>query len=241
MYKLNFMKVFLPCLIILAIFVLLPVFPETEYIYPVYAQDSTTSATTPRKPLEKRIEKIEARKDAAIERLDAKKDAVMARLDARKERIATKTAALKTRLLAFRDKKKAQRVERVNENLDKINLRRTESMTKHLGQMEDILERIQDRINEGSATGDLSPAQTAVDTAKSAIETAKAAVEAQAEKEYTIVVNTETTVKTDAQTQRDALHTDLKATHDLVVAARKAVANAISTTVSTLKGLSSGQ
>lgn len=214
------MKFLLP-LVALSLFFLIPflipLFPQEEYLYPIYAKDSSPSSR-----FERRLEKIDAKRD--------------------KERIASRAASLKEKLSKFRDKRKAAIAERVNDNLNKINERRTDAMLRHLNRMSEILAKISGRVSQATSSGQvLTEAQTAITDAQSAIDSAKEAVKAQAEKDYTIEATAEARIRDESKAKRDSLHQDLKAVHDLVVAARKAVANAISTGVSSLKGVRYGQ
>ncbi len=185
--------------------------------YPIIAQDATTPATT-------------------------KKERVEQRKEARKDQVATREAALKEKLAKFKDQKKAQTAERINQNLNKINDRKTQNMSHHLDQMSQMLKRLETRITEAAKLGhDTSSATAALREAKGKVESAKAAVSTQAQKDYTITVTTESKIKDDAKTSRDALHTDLKAVHDQVTEARKAVSGAIRTTASTLQGVKNGK
>ena len=94
--------------------------------------------------------------------------------------------------------------------------------------MSEILTKLEKRVTENKPDiKDPAAAKTAIVSAKTQIASAEAAVGTQAEKDYTITINSETTVKVDAKTMRDALHTDLKAVRETVIAAKKAVANAI--------------
>lgn len=159
------------------------------------------------------------------------------RLDQKRERIASKEARLKERLSVFKDRVKAQRTERVNTILENINQRRTTHMLQLLDKMASITAKLQDRVKTAKTNGkDVVSAQNAIDSARAAIETARTAVEEQSVKDYTIEVADETTVKEVASTARDNLKNDLKAIHTLMVIARQKVANAISTTVSSIGG-----
>lgn len=187
-----------------------------------HAQESTSGAT---------------RKDRVKEKVETRKENVKERVETRKERMASKEAALKTRLQNFKDKRKATVAEKVNTNLNAISTKRVEMMSKHLGKMTEILTKLETRVSEAGASGkDTSQATSAIAEAKTAIQKAQAALGAQAQKDYTITVTSESTVKADAKGVRDSLHTDLKATHDLVIAAKQAVANAIRVAKSSLGG-----
>lgn len=235
MVKLSLMKFFLPAILLL--FLSLPLFLQEDYLYPIYAKDATDTSR-----LEKRLEKIDTKRDKAIERLDTRKERFETRIETKKERIASRAAFLKEKLSKFKDKRKASIAERINDNLNKINDRRTEAMLRHLNKMSEILGKISSRLSQSTPSAQaLTEAQTAISDAQAAINTAKEAVETQAEKDYTIEATTEARIRDDAKVARDSLHKDLKAVHDLVVAARKAVSDAISNSVSSLKGEGNGQ
>lgn len=165
--------------------------------YPVWAQESTTGGGT--------------RKDRIKERIEEKRETL-------KEKVATREAALKAKLQAFKDQKKAEIVERISGNLNRINAQRTEQMLKHLDKMTAILNKLEDRVNQGSP---------ATAESKAKIASAEAAVKAQADKDYTLTVTSERKVKADAQAVRDRLHQDLQAVRKLAIDAKQSVANAI--------------
>lgn len=150
------------------------------------------------------------------------------KLAAIKERIASKEAVLKARLEQFRDQKKAEITQKISNNLNRINQKHTQMMLKFLDRMSVILGKLEVRVN--SSTPDIKDAEAAkgaIASAKNAIASASAAVNVQAEKDYTILVTSESRVKTDVQAARRLLHDDLKAVRRIVIAAKQAVANAI--------------
>src|SRR5258708_3873023 len=197
-------------------------------INPLYAEDSSSSGTrnTPGPKVEKRIDTLQNQKDQ-----------LTARAQNLKDKIASKEADFKARVTAFKDKAKAQLVTRVNDLLNQINKRRTTEMSSHLDKMSGILDKLKVRVGSASssaliATKSAESSQSgsvsdAINNAQAAISKAKIGVTAQADKNYTIQVSTESAVRSDAKTQRDALFVDLKATHQLVVDAKNAVSNAI--------------
>lgn len=175
--------------------------------YPVLAQDATTPASV--------------RKDKVQQKATDRVTAI-------KERVATKEAALKARLGAFKDKKKAEVVDRLNKNLNNINKKMTEQMLKHLDRITAILTKLESRVNSAKPdVKDVTAAKEAIADAKSVIDSATEAVKVQAEKDYTITVSSETKAKGDVQKVREQLHADLKAVRQMVVDAKQAVANAI--------------
>lgn len=141
--------------------------------------------------------------------------------------ITRKEAALKAKLQTFRDLKKASAAARINDNLNRINDKQTQQMLKHLDKMSTILGKLETRVNQGTA---------AIASAGASIASASAVVRAQSEKDYTIQVTSESTVKQDAQNTRTKLHTDLQTVRKLVIDAKQAVANAIRK-----EGIPSGQ
>ncbi|MBI2020646.1 hypothetical protein HYS94_04480 [Candidatus Daviesbacteria bacterium] len=101
-------------------------------------------------------------------------------------------------------------------------------MKKHLEKMNIILGKLEDRVNSNSPDiKNTSLAQDAIASASAAIASASAAVDAQAANDYTLVITSESTVRTEAQAMRQKLHDDLQIVRRLVIAAKQAVANAI--------------
>jgi|SRR3989344_1052463 len=175
----------------------------------VQALDSTSTGTTRR---EKVQEKIETRKEKVVERMET-----------RKEKMASREATLKQRLLTFKDKKKAERVDKINTNLNRINQKHTQQMMKRLDGMSVILTKLENRAGTTNTTA-----------AKAAIETAKLAVASQAENDYTITVTSESKAKEEIKAIKDKLHADLKAANQTVIAAKQALGNAIRVSASSL-------
>lgn len=106
----------------------------------------------------------------------------------------------KANLKKIRDEKKRMIVERLDTRFNEVNAKRTSQMAKHLDKMTKILGR------------DIPEIQAARD-----------ANTAQAAKTYTITITTEKNLKMDVGKVRSQLEADLKAVHQLVVAAREAV------------------
>lgn len=137
---------------------------------------------------------------------------------------------LQAKLEEFRNQKKAQIAERVSNNLNKISDNRVNAMMKHLDRLQEILNKLTERVTAAGDNGkDVTAAEGAIADAQMAIDEAKTLVEAQAGEDYTLAVGDETTVKTDAQAKREALMSDLKGVHDKIKAAKDAVVVAIRT------------
>lgn len=206
--------------------VVLATFAYLTPLYPVYAVDSTSSS----KPLRN------------INKLAVKEASLAARMEDRQEKLASRAAMLMQKLAAFKDKNKAKKVELINDGLAKINKTRTDLMLRHYEKMVEILTKVEDRVNEAAAGGkDMTAARSSISQARSALNEVKAALDTQVTKDYTINVSSESAVRVDAMVQRQQLFSDLKAIHDKLVTARKAIAEAISLAMSTIKGVSNGQ
>lgn len=150
------------------------------------------------------------------------------RIENIKGKIASKAAALKIKLHTFKDQRKADIAERVNINLNKINQTRTEQMQNHLNRMSSILDKLEARVNQGKPDiKDPAGAIAAIAAARSNIATVSAAVSAQTQKDYTIVLTSESRIRIDVKTQRDKLHADLLTLRKNVINAKRSVANAI--------------
>lgn len=167
-----------------------------------------------------RVGQQRERLEANVARLQDRQANFAQRLEDKRSRIATRSAALKQRIQAFKDKKKADLTQKVNDNLNRINDNRTTEMLRHIDRLSEIL-------NKATARAD----QAAVSLAQNALESAKTTAQAQQSKDYTLQVTSESTIRATAKTARDSLHADLKATHqeivkakDLVIAALKTIA-----------------
>ena len=198
------------------------------------AKDATPT-TSARDETQTRIEDKRAQ-------LEVRRENIQSKLEMRRAEIASKAAQLRQRLQQFKDQTKALLVDRINTVLDQINQRQTQQMKKHLEKMSAILDRVEERVNEATTSGqNTASASAAINDANEAIASASAAVDEQMAMDYTIAVSTESAVRVDAKKARDALHQDLRDVRSLVIAAKQAVANAIKVTATTLKGLKIGQ
>lgn len=196
------------------------------------AQGSTTSGTTRKTDLQQKKET----------RIETRKANVQEKLAASRERIATKEAALKTRLAKFRDKQKAQIAERINTALANINEKITTAMNRHLGVMSGILDKLEARVNTGTADiKDPAAVRSAIADARDTISSANEAVSIQADKDYVLEATSEATVRKDMQGVKAQLRSDLGDLRKLVIAAKQKVANAIRVAKSNAGGVPNGQ
>lgn len=208
-------------------------------ISPVLALDSTSTA---RPVIQNKIQKIDTRiaqKEANVEQkmkeleqrklTEASKAAMFRqKLEQRKEVIASHEAQIRAKIQAFKDKQKAEIASRVNTNLNKINQNQTDQMIKHLDLMSQLLDKLATKVSSNSSDiKDPTLTNQAITDARDAVAKAKTAVEAQAQKDYTINVTTETKIRVDAQAKRDQLHTDITTVRKLVIDAKQSVSNAV--------------
>lgn len=201
-------------------------------LYPIYAQNTASTASGPAFMKRPKAIKLEG------EVLKNRGEALMT-LD--KDNIASRAAALKEKLSKFRNKAKANRIESINSNLNNLNKRWTSAMSKNLERMSKILEKLKAKEEEAAAAGkDVSALNSTIAEAEVAWAEADTALKAQLETDYSVTINTESTVKEDARTTRNSLQTDLKAAHTKIVEARKALGNAIQAAINSMQGGKNG-
>ena len=182
--------------------------------FPVWARESTSGATN--------------RRDKIQGKVETRGENIQDRIETKREKMASREAQLRAKLQKFKDKRKAEVADRVNTNLNRINQNQTQQMLKHLEKMTAILNKLENRVNQGAPDiKDPAAARIAIASAGNSLASASAAVAAQALNDYTIIVTSEATVKANAKASRDRLHADLLAVRKLVIDAKQAVANAI--------------
>jgi len=217
------MRKILPVLIVLAAVVFL------TPLYPIYAQN--TAYTTAPEPSVKRVLKPALKTATTPGNLKTVMVAEQAvgRMEDVREKMASRAAELKLKLQKFKDKAKAGRVEMINSNLNAVNIRRTSEMQKSLDRISTIVAKLKTWASQQQAAGkDVTEINKIISDTESAWTQADAALKDQADNDYTITVNSESTVTTDARTARDSLRTDLKSVHDKLVSVRQNLANALS-------------
>lgn len=193
-------------------------------LYPIYAQNTATN------PAKLRPEKAMDKKDSMMERAQDK-------IVSTRDKMASREAELKKKLARFKDKIKAGRVENISNNLNQINQRRTSHMQDVLEKISKIIESLKGKTEQAAASGkDVSAISKAIAVVETKWAETDASLKAQMEKDYSIAVNKESTVKQDAASARESLRTDLKAAHTQVVETRKALAGAIQIASSSMKG-----
>jgi len=146
---------------------------------------------------------------------------------------ATLREKYQEKLQNIRDQRKRNIVEGVDSRIGEINKNRTAIMLRHLGKIEEVLAKIEARVAQAETNGkDISAVQTAIQKAKDAIAAAKAKIEEQAAKTYTIEITTEDRLGSAVSSVRATFASDLRITHQSVVAARQAVGEVLRTLAS---------
>ncbi len=210
----------------------------TVFAQGAYVSASATTSVKARPALyqQRRDMKAEMRVEVKEVRMNASSTSTTTRRDMMNE-VKTmreeKRAEFAEKVKTIKDARKKATVERLNENLQKINEKTTEHFTTVLDKQDAIAVDIASRIAKIEAAGTASTtASTTVSVetmkadlaaAQTAIATARAAVVAQSAKVYSISITTEANLKIDVSTTRKALGDDLAAVRDLVKAAHDAL------------------
>ncbi|MBI1971444.1 MAG: hypothetical protein HYS52_01175 [Candidatus Wildermuthbacteria bacterium] len=182
-------------------------------------------------PRQEAVDRFKAQREQAKQELRSKRaefqNMVKSKKEEVKSQIEAKQATLKERLQRVKDEKKKQAVERLYSSINELNARMADHFANVLNQIEDVLDRVKSRAGKAEANGlDVLLARTAITAAEIAIASARDEVKTQAGKIYTIEVQSEQTLKSDAGTSRQALHNDLSLLKEKVKAARDAVKQA---------------
>lgn len=160
--------------------------------------------------------------------IEARQEDRVASREARFEETRQRRMAFQERLVLIGDQRRRGIVEQVDSRMSRINDQRTNQMLKHLTKMSEILEKVIARAKAASEAGkDTSNVDAAVANSQAAIEVARSAVQAQAGKEYVINITDDDGLKNDVGVAMSSLQTDLRTVHQLVVAARNKVSEAI--------------
>src|SRR3989344_6291833 len=209
----------------------------------VYAQtdsssDSADQTTTRR--LENARELIKSRrevlKDAISEQKETFKERVKQAREALQTQIKADRAAFKESLLEIKDQKKQGAVERIDAKISSINTKHTDRLADGLDKLQAILDRISTSGSELKSSGsDTSSLDSLITSAQTSINAAKTAVAGQAAQDYTITLGDENRLKEVVSPVVLQFRTDIKAVHDLVVAAKNSVRLA-GNELKTLKG-----
>lgn len=145
-----------------------------------------------------------------------------------KSLIEQRRLALKEQLGLLQNEEKAEIVERIYDNLNRLNDQIVTRLLVKIDQIEEVLERVKSRTDKAQEEGlDVSGVREAIVVAEEAIENARTAAETQAGNVYEITIGDEASLRTDIKPVRDQLQSDLEALRQKVVLAREAVRKAV--------------
>ncbi len=152
------------------------------------------------------------------------RDAISQKREELKEKVETERAELKAKLAKIRDERKKSVVEKIDNEIKKLNERMVDHFADVVSKLQKTLDRITERMDRAASRGlDVSTVKTALSEADNAIAAAEAAIKDQAAKTYTVSIKEEGTLKTDISEVRKQLNEDLRKVRDSVFAAREAV------------------
>ena len=138
----------------------------------------------------------------------------------------------------IKNENKKDAIERINTTLAGINKRYTSMLSTVLSKFEAILARIIEKTHDLADDGTNTAAIDAdITDAETALGEAKDAITAQSEKDYTLTITDESTIREVAQAMRRQLHADLKATRAHVQNAHEAIKVAAHTLYETKENL----
>jgi len=171
--------------------------------------------------------KLEAFREERKKEQEALREEMKTKMEQIRERAKTemeqKREEFKTKLEGIKDGRKKQNATQLSDQLDKLNARLAEEATQFSEHILDVLNRIEDRAKVAEANGkDISGVKTAIASAREAVAAAQAKITAQAAKDYTVTITTESSLGADFKKSRDAMKADYKAIHDALKAAREA-------------------
>lgn len=144
--------------------------------------------------------------------------------------------AMELKLAAFKNSKKKEIIENVQERLTELNTKLTERATERVAKISELLDRIIEKVEEEKENGkDTTAVDAAITAAQSAIFAAQTAITNQAAKSYVVSLTSEENARVNTVSMTKLLTSDAALMHESVVAARKAVSGAIRE-LATLRG-----
>lgn len=173
------------------------------------------------------------RANTAVKKEEVKntlKTEVENRRAALEENIAAKKEELRGKLTAIKDERKKAVIENIETKFHEINTRLTQNFAKMADQMEEILNRIENRLQALKERNiDITASENSVLKAKSALEIARAAITAQAEKIYSVadVITAENKAKQNIGDLRKKIGDDLKTVKKSLDDAKQAIIDAL--------------
>lgn len=164
---------------------------------------------------------IEERREEFKHQLEGKKEDV-------KKKIETEKLRLSEKLKSIKDERKKQTVQKVNAEIQALNVRKLEHYSSVLNQIEEVLKKVGTRVDNASVRGlEVGAVRTNMTAVETAIAAARTAIVAQSTKVYTVTITTEGGLKNDTGVTRQALQKDLSVVQSLVKNAHEALRKAV--------------
>lgn len=183
----------------------------------------TTETSVTKTPRAKALDK----KMMSMTALEEKKTARMEAIDAMKEKSMAAREEFKEKMKEIKDARKQKALTNLDSRISEMNKKRTTQMNERLERFTQIISKINSKEAVLKAAGkDTTNLVVDITSATTAIDAAKAAVEEQAAKDYLVEVTTEETLKSKASITIKEFMTDIKAVHQKVIDAQKAVVKA---------------
>ena len=179
------------------------------------------------------LDEVKAKREELKKNLETKREEAKERLETvrkeAQEKAKTAREEFKTKIKQVRDEKKRLTAERLEEQLNRLNKRWTDHFTNVLNHLENVLAKIEIRIQKAQANGhDVAAVKAAVEKARVAVKTARDVVVVQAAKVYTVKFESEDKLRTAFRAVKEQLHKDLTALRDgAIKTARQAVQNVV--------------
>jgi len=184
------------------------------------SSSSASMSAKVKKPVNKQVKLLNVQE---LERaFSLRKEATLAKLQSDRQ-------ALIASLVTVKNEEKKQIVQYLQEELNAVNARRTNTQLDHIKLMNTALVELSTQLTQYTTdTGkDGSTVTTKLDQAKQALSDASTSVTDQAGKTYTITItNGDTNIKNDVKKVRKQLEDDLKKVQDGITKARKSLGDA---------------
>ncbi|OGZ34899.1 MAG: hypothetical protein A2174_00310 [Candidatus Portnoybacteria bacterium RBG_13_41_18] len=210
--------------IIFVVVLLVFVFSAAAAHMAVYNSASTTIRQQIKQNREELKIRIESNASSTMQVIALKREEIKSQIEANKEQ-------LKEKLKFLKDERKKQIIERINDQLAKLNDLMVDHFLAVLARLEKVLNNVGSRADKAEAAGkDVAVVRAAITNAQQLINTSRETVKAQAGKIYNVAISgEEAKLKPEVGEARQALHADLVAVRKTVQAARDAVHNVATT------------
>ena len=182
-----------------------------------FAEESTESAQTNTSSSSSLLKPLKVRKELLKENLQNRKEDF-------KEKIASRQAEFKKNLKLIKDENKQALVERINTKIQEVNKNATEKFSATLERLTNLLANFQsESTNEKFANSDKTAFLKQVSEAQDQIASTSAAIADQSEKDYTLTIEDETTLRQTVGQTVSGFRTDIASVYKSLMSAKKEV------------------